>query len=461
MKTEILVLVSILVSAASFPFVIRGLEATYHIAQAKEMKTPLEVTGNMTLRWDLFPEPTIAFVNCSGFLVSCNNAVLDLNGHSVLFKAAEKSPGAYGVLVEGKHGVTIRNGTIIGFQQGIYVRDSSEISIVNNTVTESANTGIGIERKREPTFNIFISGNTILNMEMEGVWLNGVDHANISRNTVSSCYYYGVSMVDSSNCTLSGNIISNNDPSGIYMDICSDNSVINNTLQENTVGLKMEDSSSNVICHNDFVENANHVEISGSTNSWNYDYPCGGNYWSNYGGEDNLSGVDQSVSFSDGIGDRPYILDENNRDKYPLVDPWGTALRLFDITWQITRNQIAWNISCPMALFSNSSITDFYFDKKSGRMSFTANNGTFCKAIVAKELLEGAFNCSVDYVPTPSSLYWDETHAFVDLTYNNKSHRVEIVGEIAMRIPGDLDNNGVVNIIDITLAAKNFGETKG
>jgi nitrous oxidase accessory protein NosD len=45
-----------------------------------------------------------------------------------------------------------------------------------------------------------------------------------------------------------------------------------------------------------------------SHNAW--DNGLEGNYWSNYNGGD---------SNGDGIGDTPYIIDQDNQDNYPLI----------------------------------------------------------------------------------------------------------------------------------------------
>lgn len=57
-------------------------------------------------------------------------------------------------------------------------------------------------------------------------------------------------------------------------------------------------------------------------NSWDDGYPSGGNYWSDYTGVDGNSGSNQDLSGSDGVGDTPYTIDNNNRDRYPLANPW-------------------------------------------------------------------------------------------------------------------------------------------
>ena len=57
-------------------------------------------------------------------------------------------------------------------------------------------------------------------------------------------------------------------------------------------------------------------------------HPSGCNYWKDYTGTDFYSGPYQNETGSDGIGDTPYVIDENNTDHYPLMSP--------QVPWDIT-----------------------------------------------------------------------------------------------------------------------------
>jgi hypothetical protein len=58
-------------------------------------------------------------------------------------------------------------------------------------------------------------------------------------------------------------------------------------------------------------------------NFWDIGYPSGGNYWSDYTSVDSYSGPYQNETGSDGIGDTPYIIDEDNQDNYPFMSEYG------------------------------------------------------------------------------------------------------------------------------------------
>jgi len=68
-------------------------------------------------------------------------------------------------------------------------------------------------------------------------------------------------------------------------------------------------------------------------NTWNDVYPLGGNFWSDYTGVDLYSGPYQNETGSDGLGDTPYIINADNVDNYPLMNPYGAPpLQTYNLT---------------------------------------------------------------------------------------------------------------------------------
>jgi len=185
------------------------------------------------------------------------------------------------------------------------------------------------------------------------------------------------------------------------------------------------DSSNNVFCHNNFINNTYQVYTSNSVNVWDDGYPSGGNYWSDYTGVDLFSGPYQNKTKSDGIGDAPYIIDVNNTDRYPLMAPF-TA---FDAcTW----NGTAYSVD----VVSNSTVSDFHFNPDEGaflKFNVTGNDGTagFCRVTIPEDLLwvqDGQWSVLVGGEPVNYTIIPDENCTYLYFMYNHTTKRVIIQG---------------------------------
>ncbi|MBT0160939.1 PKD domain-containing protein [Candidatus Bathyarchaeota archaeon A05DMB-2] len=175
-----------------------------------------------------------------------------------------------------------------------------------------------------------ISNVTIKNTNIrgfyQGIHFSSTSHSAIYGNNLTSNSYDGIYMAGSSDNIVSGNNIIDNGRSGIWLAVSSNNHVHgNNIINNRYYGVYIAEASSNKFYHNNFINNGRNMERYpyGYANIWDNDYPSGGNYWSDYVGVDVKSGPNQDLPGSDGMGDTPYIIDANNRDRYPLMNPYG------------------------------------------------------------------------------------------------------------------------------------------
>jgi len=130
-------------------------------------------------------------------------------------------------------------------------------------------------------------------------------------NNVSNNYVTGQ--------TLSGGF---SDVGAIDLTSTSGDVVVGNTLFNNSIGLSVDEGDCSVY-HNNFINNNRQaLTENGSQIAFDNGYPSGGNCWSDYTGIDLKSGPNQDQPGSDGIGDTPYVIDANNTDNYPLMQPW-------------------------------------------------------------------------------------------------------------------------------------------
>jgi len=161
---------------------------------------------------------------------------------------------------------------------------------------------------------------------------SGITLAFSNRTTVENSAFrnniFGLWLDTGMNITLKGSLSQDNFI-GIAIHCSKNFSVFSNGISNNIFGLCIGGPSQGVVFHNNFINNKGQVQVGYDANvTWDNGYPSGGNYWSDYkdrylNASDIYSGPYQNETGNDGIWDHPYIIDENNVDRYPLVHPFG------------------------------------------------------------------------------------------------------------------------------------------
>ena len=155
--------------------------------------------------------------------------------------------------------------------------------------------------------------NNIIRVNWEGIGLFQITDAEISENYINDNFFEGINPVQSSLVNISHNTITGN-IQGIFLSGSEDNYIYGNNIKSNTRGIEVRLSSdNNHLYHNNFINNDEDNAFDECSNTWDDDYPSGGNYWDDYTGSDNDG---------DGIGDTPYSIDgDSNKDNYPFMNP--------------------------------------------------------------------------------------------------------------------------------------------
>ena len=208
-----------------------------------------------------------------------------------------------GINLVDRSNVTVKNMQIMYFYNGID-RPKSNNAFYANYIANNVN-GIwgGVS-------NNTIIGNTITDNTENGIsLLFGANHNTISGNKITNnwvgIYYWlsGHDLISENNITANG--------FGIQVNAGGENIIIKNNITNNGEGIRFLSSTNNIIYHNNFINNTVQAYTDRSNGTW--ENGSEGNYWDDYAGVDNDG---------DGVGDTPYVIDENNQDNFPLVSHW-------------------------------------------------------------------------------------------------------------------------------------------
>jgi len=306
---------------------------------------PVKASGTIYIRADGSIDPSTAPIMRDGDTYTFTNNIFDSivveRNYILLDGAGYKLQGtgdtdSRGIDLSGRTNVSVKNIQIENFWHGVFLYSSFSNSVSDNNITNSWD-GIALTF----SFGTNISGNVISESGDYGIWVWGSDNSNIVRNSASA-NYAGIALDSSSSNDISGNIITANDWTGISLETSTSNSVSGNVVTNNGYGIIVWESSSyntvsgnsfannecgirlevaadNSFYHNCFTDNYAQFSVSfGYPNVWDDGYPSGGNYWSDY-----VARYPSAQELDDsGIWDTPYVLDENNKDNYPLMEPW-------------------------------------------------------------------------------------------------------------------------------------------
>jgi parallel beta-helix repeat protein len=390
--------------------------------------------------------------------VERSNVIIDGKGYTVQGTGVS---GTNGISLSNGNNVTIKDTHIKGFDFGIYLYNSSRNCISGNVITANNYSGISLTHSSGNC----ISGNNISN--------NG----------------YGIGLGwGSLGNSISGNTITANNGDGIYFQHGDCNNITANTIENNICGIglywgRYSPSLNNTFYHNNFIANTQQVNINlGSmrlwVNLWDDGYPSGGNFWSDYTDADFFNGPYQNITGCDGIGDTPYVIDENNRDNYPLMNPWTPTPRVVTAAVYVDPNTLnlrsegKWitaYVQLPQgygaADIHSSSIrlngtispvldAKYDFVTNSSEYLVDHNNDGILERMVKfnrTEVSESIFSKGIRYGNVALTL----TGQFYDNTPFEGSDTIMV------RMPGDVNGDGFINTQDLAWIGKTFGAKVG
>jgi len=238
---------------------------------------------------------------------------------------------------------------------------------------------------------------------------------------------HGFFIETSSYNIISGNIVMSNQHGIDLFSTCPcapalRNTIRNNFITNNTIGIHLEISADNAIFHNNFINNTQQVYIqtSGYSNVWDDDYPSGGNHWSEYSDLDLYSDPYQNETGNDGIGDTPYDIDVNNHDNYPLMG-------MFSVFNAASEHYVQ--------AICNSTISDFQFTGTAINFNVSGENGTtgFCRICIPTALMNDNYRVFVNGTEVPHTRVWATgAHSYLYFIFNHslaRAQEVEIIPE--------------------------------
>jgi parallel beta-helix repeat protein len=334
-----------------------------------------------------------------------------------------------GITLEERSNVTIKNTNIKSFGLCVYICQASKNNIFGNNITAS---DTGIELQMNSTGNR-IYGNNITNGEFgPGVAISWYSSNNIvSGNTVANNYGGIMFMEEGSNNSVTGNRIADNRLYGVLLRSSSNNSITRNNIANNQFqGILLEGSLNNSIIANNIASNRVYgVSLLGSS--------------SNSITRNNITNDQCGIYLSYSSGNRIFHNNLiNNTSQIQNVEKALTNI---------------WDNGYPSGgnYWSDYTGADLYsglYQNESG------SDGIGDSSYIINENRGDSYPLVRPFVPLLSDLNNDGRVNILDISILAKAYGTKL-GDERWNPIADMDKNNVIDIVDVSIVARDFGKT--
>ncbi len=355
------------VNSASAADFIEGIGTHFEIHDSEYLNVVLDSSEEIKVRLGSVPQIVLLNIEASTLASSTNLSLSGLEPNHIYYKYQDDYHNLTEIIsnASGQYSYT----QDISASHFIFIQPSSSTKFISDNATGGDCTTIGNWNSITKTCTLTGNVNQTIQIDTDGITLNGNGHTIAGMNTGFGVYIYR-----KSNITVESTIITGFS-SGVYATCCDHNKFVNNTFSNNAFGVHNDRAANTTIANNTFSTNNRGI--------YSYMSPDASAASNNIINSNRISGSRVAGIHLFGVGDAVYNNNIENNERGILVQYYlGMG------AYAIYNNNFIQNT---VQAASSGGITSFNLDKPTGGNYWSdydtlaegcndVNNDNFCDA---------------------------------------------------------------------------------